>query len=109
MITKFDCAPGCPVQTTLQFIDGKWKSVILYHLSTQTLRFSDLQRKLPYVSRRMLARQLSELVTDNVISKEIYETVPIRTEYSLTNFGKTLLPIVNSMVTWGNKYNELHK
>ncbi len=57
----------------------------------------------------MLARQLSELVTDNVISKEIYETVPIRTEYSLTNFGKTLLPIVNSMVTWGNKYNELHK
>lgn len=101
----YDCDVGCPVQNTLQFIAGKWKSVILYHLFENTvLRFSELQEKLPYVSKRMLAKQLAELEDDGVIHKTVYPVVPVKTEYRVTKFGATLKPVIQAMAVWGENY-----
>ena len=105
MIKVYDCDVGCPVQNTLQFISGKWKTVILYHIfENEVLRFSELQTKLPYVSKRMLARQLAELENDGIIVKRIYPVIPVKTEYRMTIFGKTFLPVVRAMEQWGNDY-----
>ncbi|CAK1241639.1 helix-turn-helix domain-containing protein [Fructobacillus fructosus] len=103
----YDCDLGCPVQNTLQFISAKWKSVILYHLfQNGVLRFSELQKKLPYVSKRMLAKQLSELENDGIIDKQIYPVIPIKTEYRISSFGSTLYPVIQSMVIWGDNYTK---
>ncbi|UQS83100.1 winged helix-turn-helix transcriptional regulator [Bombilactobacillus thymidiniphilus] len=103
----FDCDLGCPIQNTLQFISGKWKSVILYHLfDNAVLRFSELENKLPYVSKRMLAKQLSELENDDLIVKKVYPVVPPKTEYRLTDFGRTLMPVISAMEQWGNAYSQ---
>lgn len=105
MVKVYDCDVGCPVQNTLQFISGKWKTVILYHIfENEVLRFSELQTKLPYVSKRMLARQLAELENDGIIVKRIYPVIPVKTEYRITIFGKTFLPVVRAMEQWGNDY-----
>lgn len=101
----YDCDPGCPVQNTLQFISGKWKSVILYHLfKDEVLRFSELQRKLPYVSKRMLAKQLAELESDGILTKQVYPTVPIKTDYRISQLGSTLSPVIDAMAKWGLAY-----
>lgn len=106
----YNCDPGCPVQSTLQFISGKWKTVIMYHLfKNSKLGFPELQRKLPYVNKRMLSKQLLELEKDNIIHKEIYPVVPVKTEYTLTNFGKSFEPIVNAMEIWGENFNQNSK
>lgn len=105
----YDCTPGCPVESTLQVIAGKWKSVILYHLFTAgTCRFSILQKRLPGCSRRMLARQLQELVQDGVIAKRVYPVVPPKTEYWITPFGQTLKPVIMATETWGRQYNSVN-
>lgn len=104
----YDCDPGCPVESTLQVIAGKWKSVILYHLmKSGVCRFSELQRRLPDCSRRMLARQLRELEADRVIAKKIYPVVPPKTEYRLPPFGQTLTPVITAMEEWGRHYNRV--
>lgn len=104
----YNCDEGCPVQNTLQFIAGKWKCVILYHLiQDRTLRFSGLQRKLPYVSKRMLAKQLRELEEDGIIEKTIYPVIPVKTEYQLTPFGYSLTPVIEAMEKWGQGYNAI--
>lgn len=104
----YDCDLGCPVQNTLQFISGKWKSVILYHLfENKVLRFSEFEIKLPYVSKRMLAKQLSELEADGLIDKTIYPVVPVKTEYRLTEFGKSLYPVIRAMEIWGDDYAQM--
>lgn len=106
----YNSDPGCPVQSTLQFISGKWKTVIMYHLfKNNKLRFSELQKKLPYVNKRMLSKQLKELEEDNIIHKTIYPVVPIKTEYNLTNFGKSFQSIVDAMEAWGESFNEQNK
>lgn len=101
----YDCQTGCPVESTLQIIAGKWKSVIIYHLMAGTERFNDLQKQMPDCSRRMLALQLHELQADGVIQKKVYPVIPVKTEYSLTDFGQTLCPVITAMETWGNLYN----
>lgn len=102
----YNCAPGCPIESTLQVISGKWKSVILYHLiHNPTCRFSELQRKMPNCSRRMLSLQLSELEQDQLVQKKVYPEIPPHTEYQLTEFGKTLTPVITAMEEWGRTYN----
>ena len=106
----YNCADGCPVESTLQVISGKWKSVILYHLiKNKICRFNELQRKMPNCSRRMLSLQLSELEKDNIIEKTIYPVIPPKTEYSLTSFGKTLSPLILEMEKWGQMYNMINQ
>ena len=104
----YDCAPGCPIESTLQIISGKWKSIILFHLLKQKVcRFNELNKLIPKCSRRMLSLQLNELEKDKVISKTVYPVIPPKTEYRLTSFGLTLKPIILAMETWGNNYNYL--
>jgi DNA-binding HxlR family transcriptional regulator len=101
----YDCAAGCPVEATLDLIDGKWKAVILYHLLDATIRFNELGRRLSKrISQRMLTRQLRELEAAGLIHREVYAEVPLRVEYSLTNLGRSLEPVVRSLWTWGNSY-----
>ena len=106
----YDCDLGCPVQNTLQFISGKWKSVILYHIfKNEVLRFSELQAKLPYVSKRMLAKQLSELEEDGILDKQIYPVIPVKTEYRITKLGNSLYPVIEAMEIWGINYTQITK
>jgi len=106
----YDCDLGCPVQNTLQFISGKWKSVILYHIfKNDVLRFSELQAKLPYVSKRMLAKQLSELEADGILDKRVYPVIPVKTEYRVTQLGSSLYPVIEAMEIWGTNYTQIVK
>lgn len=94
----------CPVSTTLEIIGGKWKVLILYHLNSQTRRFNELQRLLPKVTQRMLTLQLRELEMDGIVHREVYPQVPPKVEYSLTEFGFTLMPVIEAMFEWGQRY-----
>ncbi len=100
------CEFGCPVEATLAVIGGKWKCVILFHLLDGTKRFNELRRLMPDVTQRMLTRQLRELEADQVIHREVYPEVPPRVEYSLTEFGRTLEPILRMLQAWGFEYLE---
>jgi DNA-binding HxlR family transcriptional regulator len=105
----YDCAAGCPVEATLDLIDGKWKAVIIYHLLDDTIRFNELRRRLSRITQRMLTRQLRELEADGLIHREIYAEVPARVEYSLTALGRSLQPVVRTLWTWGNGYLSTRK
>lgn len=94
----------CPVEATIQLIGGKYKAVILWHLMNQTLRYSELHKRIPNATDKMLAQQLRELEKDGLINRVVYPVVPPKTEYSLTAFGQTLAPILNAMCDWGSDY-----
>ncbi|MDO4275231.1 MAG: helix-turn-helix domain-containing protein [Eubacteriales bacterium] len=96
----------CPVEATIQLIGGKYKAVILWHLMNQTLRYSELHRLMPKATDKMLAQQLRELEKDGLIYRKVYPVVPPKTEYSLTDFGKSLAPILDEMCSWGEQYLE---
>lgn len=103
----YACQNGCPVQSTLQVIAGKWKAVILYHLfKGNAHHFGEFQREIKDCSSRMLALQLNELEQDGVIKKNIYSASPLKTDYVLTEFGKSLAPVIEAMEKWGNHYNK---
>ncbi len=95
----------CPVAATLSVIGGKWKAVILYHLSHKRVyRFAELRREIPGISERILTQQLRQLERDEIVHREVYPEVPPKVEYSLTNYGKTLRPICEAMCDWGTKH-----
>ncbi len=96
----------CGVEVTLEYIGGKWKGVILWHLSHKTLRFSQLRRRLSGVTQKMLTQQLRELEADGLIHREVYAEVPPRVEYSLNERGKSLTPILQQMRSWGESRKE---
>ena len=96
---------GCTaVTTTLAIIGGKWKILILYHLCAGTQRFNEVRRLLPDITQRMLTLQLRELEDDGIVHREVYPQVPPKVEYSLTAFGKTLIPVIEVMDAWGKQY-----
>jgi DNA-binding HxlR family transcriptional regulator len=95
--------PGCPVEATLSLLDGKWKGVILYHLMERTLRFSELRRRLPSVTQRMLTKQLRELEECGLISRTVFPVVPPRVDYALTPLGETLQPVIRALAAWGHE------
>ena len=80
---------NCPVEATIQLIGGKYKAVILWHLMNNTLRYSEIHKLIPKATDKMLAQQLRELEKDGLINRKVYPVVPPKTEYSLTEFGKT--------------------
>lgn len=94
----------CPVEATLSLIGGKYKAIILWHLMKGTLRYSELHRKMPRATDKMLAQQLRELEKDGLITRTVYPVVPPKTEYNLTDFGKSLFPILDAMCDWGRAY-----
>ncbi|WP_067933883.1 winged helix-turn-helix transcriptional regulator [Alicyclobacillus kakegawensis] len=97
---------GCPVEYTLDVIGGKWKGVLLYHLIEGPKRFNEFRRICPSITQRMLTLQLRELEKDGVVHREVYQQVPPKVEYSLTEFGKTLVPIIMKMKEWGETYKK---
>jgi DNA-binding HxlR family transcriptional regulator len=92
------------VELTLDVIGGKWKGVLLFHLLNGSKRFNQLRRLLPDVTQRMLTLQLRELEEDGLISRTVYAQVPPKVEYSLTEFGETLQPLLLMMKEWGQDY-----
>ncbi|GLK55186.1 DNA-binding HxlR family transcriptional regulator [Methylopila capsulata] len=104
---RLDCSPGCAVEATLQFIDGKWKGVILYHLLAGTLRFNEIRRRLPSVTPRMLTTQLRELEADGFVARKVFAEVPPKVEYSLTERGRTLEPVISALKAWGDANADL--
>jgi len=96
----------CTVAVTLEVIGGKWKSLILWHLSFKTLRFSQLQRRLNSITQKMLTQQLRELERDGLVHRQVYAEVPPRVEYSLTELGTTVVPILEQMCQWGKDFLE---
>jgi DNA-binding HxlR family transcriptional regulator len=99
--------PQCSVGMTVQMIGGKWKSVILYHLlEGGTLRFGELRLRLGGITQRMLTLQLRELETTGLIRRKVYAVVPPRVEYSLTDFGRSLEPVITAMRAWGKRYEK---
>lgn len=95
---------SCSVEATLDVIGGKWKGVILFHLLERSMRFNELRRLLSGVTQRMLTLQLRELERDGLISRTIYAQVPPKVEYALTDFGRSLEPIVLSLRAWGEQH-----
>ena len=85
-------------------VGGKWKPLILYYLSGGTKRFGELRKLLPDITQRMLTLQLRELEQDQIVQRQVYAEVPPKVEYSLTEFGKSLDPLMLRMLAWGEKY-----
>lgn len=84
-------------------IGGKWKTVILFYLSKEKLRYNELRKKMPTVTERTLSLQLKTLEKDGVLKRSVHASKPpLKVEYSLTDFGKTLIPLVQSIADWGN-------
>lgn len=96
----------CPVEATLQLIGGKYKSLILWHLIGKTLRFNELGKLIKSATPKMLTQQLRELENDGLINRVVYPVVPPKTEYSLTPFGESIIPVLEAMCNWGNSYLE---
>ena len=98
------CNFSCPMEGTLDVIGGKWKGIILYHLFQETKRFNELHRLMPNVTQRMLIRQLRELENDQIVRRVVFPEVPPKVEYSLTEYGQTLQPILKMMGKWGAQH-----
>ncbi|HJQ09330.1 MAG TPA: helix-turn-helix domain-containing protein [Candidatus Saccharimonadales bacterium] len=98
----------CPVENTLEILDGKWKILILHYLLEEgTLRFSELKKRLPSVTQKMLTAQLRSLEKRNVVARKVYPVVPPKVEYSLTATGLTLRPIMQAMREWSIAYDKV--
>ena len=95
---------NCPVEATLELIGGKYKALILWHLSENKLRFSELRKLLKNATPKMLTQQLRELEAHDLIHREVFPVVPPKVEYSLTEAGRSLLPILVAMRDWGAEY-----
>jgi DNA-binding HxlR family transcriptional regulator len=100
--TRFDCAPGCSVEAAISLIDGKWKSVILFHLLDGVMRFSAIHRSVPGVTPRTLTHQLRELEEDGLVERKVYAQVPPKVEYRLSPLGLTMRPILLALKDWGD-------
>ncbi|MCY7764214.1 transcriptional regulator HypR [Bacillus inaquosorum] len=98
---------GCPVEFTLDVIGGKWKGILFYHMINGKKRFNEFRRICPSITQRMLTLQLRELEADGIVHREVYHQVPPKVEYSLTEFGRTLEPIVLQMKEWGESNRDV--
>ncbi|MGC9517101.1 MAG: winged helix-turn-helix transcriptional regulator [Methanomicrobiales archaeon] len=99
----------CSVEVAINQIGGKWKSLILCTLKNGKLRFSEINKKLPDITQRMLTKTLRELENDGIINRKVYAEVPPRVEYCLTEKGESIIPILDSLCEWGKKYGEPSK
>ena len=96
--------PECPVATTVQLIGNKWKLLILRNLMTRPWRFNELQKSLAGISQKVLTESLRAMESDGIIVRTVYAEVPPGVEYSLSELGKTLRPILDAMQVWGTEY-----
>ena len=99
---------SCPVELSLSVIQGKWKILILWHLRNDILRYSELRKALPKITHKMLSQQLKELEADGIVHREVYPVVPPKVEYSLTQVGLTLVPMLQEIQQWGLRFQQTH-
>ena len=95
---------NCPVEATLELIGGKYKALILWHLSNGKLRFSELHKAISGATPKMLTQQLRELEAQALVHREVFPVIPPKVEYSLTDLGKSLMPVLIAMRDWGADY-----
>lgn len=103
MLKKEDL-PECPVATTVQLIGNKWKLLILRNLQMRPWRFNELQKSLDGISQKVLTQSLRSMEADGIVIRTVYAEVPPRVEYSLSQLGETMHPILDAMEKWGNDY-----
>ena len=106
--SRFDCTPGCAVEAAIGLIDGKWKSIVLFHLLSGTLRFNEIRRHIASVTPRMLTNQLRELEEDGLITRKVYAQVPPKVEYSLSPLGRSMEGILLALKDWGDANIDLY-
>ena len=106
MQTRCNKFATCPITIFHKIISGKWKILILWYLTNKPLRFSELKRKLPDVTQKMLTNQLRSLEEDQLINRKVYPVVPPKVEYSLSDIGKEMIPVLESMYNFGIMYKE---
>ena len=94
----------CPVSRTLKVIGGKWKPLIIYHLTTGVQRNGELRRLIPEITQKMLTQQLRELEGHGVVEREVFPVVPPRVDYRLTELGRSLQPVLEAMAVWGAQH-----
>ncbi|PWG05147.1 winged helix-turn-helix transcriptional regulator [Polaribacter aquimarinus] len=100
-MTDFKEISDCPITTTLSFIGGRWKTIILYIIADRTFRFGEISARIPAISRKVLTEQLKELVKDGILNRQKFNETPPRVEYSVTEFGKSLKDVLSEMEKWG--------
>ena len=103
-ISTAEKLPACPVETTLTLISDKWKVLILRDLLPGTKRFGELKKSIGHVSQKVLTAQLRQMEQSGLLTRTVYPEVPPRDEYSLTELGYSLKPILDAMSTWGENY-----
>ncbi|MER2999089.1 helix-turn-helix domain-containing protein [Pontibacter populi] len=96
----------CAMDVTMDYIGGKWKTVVLWYLRNKTMRFGELKKQIPDITEKMLSLQLKALEEDGLVKREVYPEVPLRVEYSLTEFGETLVPVLDAIAKWGRNLGE---
>lgn len=101
--------PACPVEITMELIGDKWKILIIRDLLTGTKRFGELKKSLTGISQKVLTNNLRDMEKSGLVHREVFAEVPPRVEYSLTDTGWSLQPILDSMVKWGNNYRNTQK
>jgi DNA-binding HxlR family transcriptional regulator len=94
----------CPVNAALHVIGGRWKILVIYHLFGGIARFNELQRAMGAISKRVLTHQLRQLEQDGIVARKVHDQSPPRVEYSLTDFGRTLEPMMAQLCEWGEDY-----
>ncbi|MEH2391970.1 MAG: helix-turn-helix domain-containing protein [Nostoc sp.] len=98
--------PTCPAELTLEFIEGRWKIIILWHLAPGVKRSSQLSQAITGISRRVLTQQLRQMEQDGLVNREVFAQVPPRVDYSLTPLGESLMPIVEAMCEWAHTHRD---
>ena len=93
----------CALDITMDYIGGKWKTVVLWYLIKEKKRFSELNRLIPDITEKMLSIQLKQLEKMELVKREAFPEVPLRVEYSLTSFGKSLIPVLEAIAKWGRE------
>lgn len=105
-ISTAEKLPACPVETTLTLISDKWKVLILRDLLPGTKRFGELRKSIGHVSQKVLTAQLRQMEQSGLVNRKVYAEVPPKVEYSLTDVGYSLKPILDAMWTWGEEYQK---
>jgi DNA-binding HxlR family transcriptional regulator len=109
MRSKDDILPSCPVAITVSLIGSKWKLLIMRNLMERSWRFNELQKSLEGISQKALTEALRSMQADGLVNRTAYPEVPPRVEYSLTELGESMRPIMKAMENWGNAYKEKHE
>jgi len=96
----------CAMDITMNYIGGKWKTVVLWYLRKDKKRFSELRRLIPNITEKMLSLQLKDLEHDGIVGRKLYAEVPPKVEYFLTDFGKSMIPMLEEIARWGRNLGE---